>query len=781
MPRSAYELEGEVRTLDPDPRRGSSFRSSPEVDSRQEITLRDLTVIYRRRQKIIYGVVGAFALLAAIYCIVATRRYDSTGIIQVQSKSQDGLGLDTMASGGSETSPDALAVNMDIQTQVNILQSDSLGIKTIEQLHMEGTKDFESHWNPIGWFFGLFSPAGTPDPANASLENSPQRRRRALLVFENHLKVKATPGTRLIDITYSSPDPKLAAAVVNKLTELLIDYSFQTRFDATNQAASWLNSQIGDLRQQSEQLQKQVSDLESKSGIYTIGTVGADGRTQNYSDVLDKLQSATAAVSQAEQNRILRGAILHAAQSGDAEMLSGLAGNTSNGAAMNGSLTVIQNLRGQEATARAALQQAEAKYGPAYPRLQELRGNVAGLDHSIQQEIERLKGRAQSDYDDAVRTEDENRAQYNQLKAQADTLNNKSIDVAIVRQEADQSRSLYDELLKKFKEAGVLEGLKGSTITVVDPGRVPGKPDKPNIPLYMAIAIFGGFFLGCCGALLIESMDEKINTVSEVERISGDHLLGATPIFLSLGSSNGSSAGYDGVPQLASISDPQSPFIEAARSIRTEIFLMGGSQKASQVILVTSSVPGEGKTVLSANLAVLLAQSGKKVLLIDADLRLGALQTTLNLPAGTGLSELLSGAVEKPQIYPVPGVPKLDALQVGAAPDNPSELLGSGVLAAWLATWREKYDYIVLDSAPLLPVTDSLTLAPLSDITLLVARPGLTEKSQLIRSYQLLTRRSNGFVAAIVNGLQPGEEGYSSYFGYRKPENSYGAIVKARK
>ncbi len=766
MPRS-HQMESEVKAL------GSNFlRESPVGDStvnyaRKELTLRDLTVIYRRRRKVIYGVVVGLGLLAAIYCVFCTRRYEATGTIQVQSKSQDGLGLESIAGGSVEGDTDSLAANMDLQTQANILQSDTLALTTIEDLHMEGTEDFKPHWNPIGWALGLLSPSGVADSSNATLENAPQRRRRALAVFSNHLKVKPLPGTRLIEISYLSPDPKLAAAVVNKLTQSLIDYSFQTRFDVTNQAAGWLSGQLGDLRQQSEQLQKQVNDLESRSGVYSLGTVDSQGRNQTYSDVLEKLQQATTAVSQAEQNRILRGAIVHAADSGDAEMLSGLAGNSMNGAAVNNSLTVIQNLRGQEATEQATLQQAEAKYGRAYPKLEELRGNIAGLQRSIQQEIERLKGRAKSDYDDAVGAEAETRSQYNGLKAQADTLNNKSIDFAILRQEADQSRDLYQELLKKFKEAGVLEGLKGSTITVVDPGRIPGKPARPNIPLYMAIAIAGGFFIGCCLALVVEAMDNKINTIADVERISGGNLIGATPFFAKL---NLAPSSYEGAPCLASLDDPRSPFIESARAIRTEILLKGKGD-FPKVILVTSSVPGEGKTILSANLAVLLAQSRKEVLLIDTDLRLGALHIALNLPSGTGISELLAGQVQEPEIHPVNGVPNLVALQAGACPTDPSELLGSTSFERWLSIWREKYDYIVLDSAPLLPVTDTLILAPLTDITLLVARPGLTEKSQLTRSYQLLTRSSKHFVATIVNGLQPEEEGYSSYCGYRKPEH----------
>ena len=609
----------------------------------KELTMRDLAVIYRRRRKIIYGTVAVLSLLAAIYCTFATRRYEATGTIEVQTKSQDRLGLESIRGGAAESDTDSLEANMDIQTQANILQSETLALKTIEDLHLENTEDFKSHVGPIGWVRRIFSGSNVAEPSGDSLKTSPQRRLRTLPVFSSNLKVKPVPGTRLIQITYLNPDPKLASEVVNKLAQSLIDYSFQTRFDATNQAAGWLSGQLGDLRRQSEDLQRQVAELESKSGVYSLGTIDPRGRDQAYSGVLDRLQQATAALSLTEQNRILRGAILHAAESDDAEMLSGLAGNSTNGSAVNNSLALIQTLRGQEATEQAELKQAETKYGPAFPKLEELRSKVGGLQHSIQLETERLKARARSDYDDATRDEAETRTQYNAVKAEADTLNNKSVDFAILRQEADESRKLYQELLERFKEAGVLESLKGSTITIVDPGLIPGKPKTPNVRVYMAIAIAGGFFFGFSVALMAEALDTKIRSVSEVERICGRSLFGATPFLLL----KPSISAYDGTRRLASPDDPQSMFIEAARAIRTQLFLNEGADPF-KVILVTSSVPKEGKTTVSTTLAVLLAQSDKKVLLLDTDLRLGDLHTVFHQPSGSGLSELLSGQMREP-------------------------------------------------------------------------------------------------------------------------------------
>ena len=748
-----------------------------EYGPTNELTLRDLLNIYRKRRRVVYGTVLVLGTLGALYCAVSTRRYEATGTVQIQKESSDGLGLDSLMSDAGGAS-DALEANINIQTQANILQSDTLALRTIENLHMEGTEDFQSHWSPVGWVLGIFSPKGVADTPGARLEDAPERRRRALKVFSKNLKVKPVSGTRLIEIDYLNPDPKLAAAVVNELTQELIDYTFQTRYNATTQASTWLTGQLSELRKQSEDLEAKVVNLQRDSGVYSLGTVDAQGREQAYSGVLDQLQQSTAALAQAQQNRIVKGAIAKAAETGNAEMLSGLAGNTMAGPGssqgVTSALALIQNLRQQQATQEAALQEAEAKYGSSYPKLAELRGNLTGLDRSIHEEIDRIKKRSESDYAVAVQAEASTRAQYDQAKAQADKLNDKTIGFAIVRQEADESRGLYEDLLKRLKEAGVLEGLKSSNITVVDPGRAPAKPKKPNVPLYMLAALGGGFFLGSLGGLLVETLDSKLSSIHEVEELTGQTLLGATPL---IGDPQ-RQQGNGGQIQLTTLSDPHSTFAEAVRSIRTAILLTGGGD-SSRVILITSSIPKEGKTTISANLAVVLAQSNRRVLLVDLDMRRGSLRRKLGLPAEAGLSELLAGQLQAPRFSSISGLPLLDVLQSGTPPPNPSELLDLKI-KEWLTIWREKYDFIVLDCPPLLPVTDAQIVNPLADITLLLSRSGLTERTQLQRSYRLLTDTSKHFVGVIVNGLRPQDDNYYGYYGYRNYSDHYGKDDNAK-
>jgi capsular exopolysaccharide synthesis family protein len=749
-------------------RERSSEVLSVKSQAEKELTLRDLLQIYHRRRSVVYGVLLTLCILAAIYCTLSTRRYQATGTVQVQKEGADAMGLDTLMNSATGGVSDAVEGAVELQTQANILQSDSLALRTIESLRMEDTYDFRPHWSPVGWILGKVSPQGISEPFGAKLEDSPQRRQRALNIFSKNLKVRSISGTRLIQVTYTDPDPKLAAAVVNTLTQTLSDYTFQTRYDATNQASKWLSDQLGDLRKDSEDLQSKVVNLQRQSGVYSLGNVDAQGHEQAYSAVLDQLQQATLAMNAAEQNRILKGAIAQAAATGNAEMLTGLAGNVMGGSSqtMSSSLGLIQNLRQQQAMQQAALEEAEAKFGTAYPKIAELKGNIAGLEHSAQQEIGRIKSRAQSDYEIAAQTEATTRQSYANAKKHADILNNKAIEYAIVRQEADESRTLYEDLLKRLKEAGVLEGMRSSNITVVDPGRAPAKPKTPNVPLYMAIALCGGWFLGCCGALLTDAIDNKVNSVDELEEMFNKPVLGVLPQLRLSSTGNGS-----GQTVLA-LDEPCSTFVEAMRSIRVAL-LFSQTDAPPKVLLVTSGIAGEGKSLFAVNLATILAQTGRRTLLIDTDMRRGTHRRRFGLPRGPGLSEFLAGKLKAPPVRPIPGIENLDVLISGRTPPNPCDLLESDAMDALLQKLRSQYEFIVLDSAPVLPVSDSISLNTLTDATLLVVRSRRTERAQVQRSYGILMRGGRNHVGLVLNGLSVNDSSYYGYFGYRKQAYPY--------
>jgi capsular exopolysaccharide synthesis family protein len=282
----------------------------------------------------------------------------------------------------------------------------------------------------------------------------------------------------------------------------------------------------------------------------------------------------------------------------------------------------------------------------------------------------------------------------------------------------------------------------------------------------MAISLGAGLFLGGLGALLVDTLDNKINTIVEVEDIVGQRLLGATPLT--------DLAGLTGADSLPSLKDPRSTYTESLRAIRTALLLTGGvPEQGGRVILITSSIASEGKTTFSANLAIVLAQANRKVLLVDMDLRRGTLRRRLGMGAQPGLSALLAGQEPPaPLGRSFPDLPQLHVLLAGATPPNPSELLEFGIQKC-LATWRKDYDFILLDAPPVLPVTDAVLVNPLADITLLLARVRLTERSQIRQSYRTLTEGTRHYAGVVLNGLRPRDESYYGYYGYRKYSYNY--------
>lgn len=683
---------------------------------------------------------------------------------------------------------DALSANITLDTQASILQSDNLALRVINDLNLEQTKDFHHRFNPINWVVGLISPAGPRDLPGATLEKAPARRERALAIFSKHLGVKVVSGTRLITISYRSSSPKIAADVVNDLVRALTDYSFQTRYTATNRASEWLAGQLSELKNQAEVLQKKVVELQRSSGVIGVGLVDAQGREEAYSTTLEQMQAVTAALGEATANRIVKGSVYRIVQAGNPELISGLAGASAMGAApsMNNSLALIQTLRGQQAALQGQLAQDTAKFGSSYPKLTDERASLQSVNQAIDEEVHRIGERAKNDYQIALNAENESRQVFDRQKKAADVLNDKAIEYAITRQEADDSRGLYEDLLKRLKEAGVLEGLKSSNITMVDAAGVPAKPADPNVPIVLGASLIVGLFLGACGAWGVDLLDDKILTVEYIEQsvhlrpmsILPDMQLADSkytrygkyatsfshkPARL-LESKENSAIAADDIKGL--LGGPSTAFSEAMRGLRTSL-LLSKSRTRPQVILITSSIPGEGKSTVTVNLAQILAQSGQKVLLVEADMRRPVLMQRLHLDAAnTGLSSLIAGG-NATYHSDVAGLEGVTILTAGLVPPHPAELLGSDSMGALLASWREDYGFIVLDSPPLLAVTDAAMLSTMCDFSLLLVRYGVSSRKALERSYELLANTtSTGNIGVVLNGVDRQSSGYRDYYGY---------------
>ena len=726
------------------------------------LSLRDLLrIIDRRRVVFLSTAIGIFTL-SVLACIFLTRKYEAVGEFQVEESSTDALDLSSMMSSASSSGGlSSASIDTELQTQAQILQSESLALQVIKDLKLRDNPDFQPKTDPIHWAERIILPQGPPDRPGASLEDSPHLREQLYKEFDDHLKVSVDAGTRLIDVHYTNRDRKTAADVVNHLIQGLIDYTFQTKFKATRDISTWLEGQLTDLRKDSEDLQTKVVALQKGSGIFGVGGTDLQGKPVVYSPILDQLQASTTELSQAEMNKVLKGSVYEAVESGSPELISQLAGTMMVGGANTGvtnSLELIQNLRGQEATLQGQLDSDLTHFGPAYPKVIGERQSLASVQQSLKDEMGRLRARAKNDYEIAKSTADGAKRSFDEARVAAERLNDKTIEYSILQKEASDSQDLYQDLLKRLKEAGIVDGLKSSNISIVDTALQPDRPAIPNIPLYLFVGLAGGIFFGLGVALLVNAIDNKIQGVEEIEAMEVP-LFGVLPQF----------KGGETRPGYLLTDGRESTFGEALRALRS-LMLISRSGDPPKVILITSGSPGEGKSTVTLNLAASFAQYSKKVLLVEGDLRRPTLARRLGIKDHTGLSVLLSDQSARFEPVLFPQQPNLDLLFAGPTPPYPAEMLGSARMKQLMEEWHKDYDFVLIDSPPVLPVTDAQILAAYADAVVLIVRVGVTSRVAAKRATSLLIPHAKNpdspNVGVVVNSISTRSAAYYGYYGY---------------
>jgi capsular exopolysaccharide synthesis family protein len=564
----------------------------------------------------------------------------------------------------------------------------------------------------------------------------------------------------MLQVRFLNPDPNVAVAVVNTLVNDYLERNFQIQYRATAQVSDWLSSELTNLRAQVEASEQKLVEYQKQAGI-----LGSD---ENNNVVMTKLEELNKQLTTAEANRIFAHTVFQLVRSGDPELLSSAAGSNSIGGSIGqanaNSLTVIQNLRLQESQLKAQYAQAATKYGSAFPKLVELRSQLNSLNTSIQTEIQKLYARAQNDYLVAKKSEDVLRASFESQKAQALKLNDAAIHYTLQKHEVEANRNLYEALLTKLKEAGVLAGLRSTNVVVIDPARTTADPARPRYVLNTALGLLVGLFGGLVYAFVKSGLDTTVRTPQQVEAAT------ALPSLAILPEVKIRTRHYPllrkkthqaGVSVLA---DPSSEIAEAFRTLRTSV-MMSESDRPPQLIMITSALPQEGKTATSINVAITLAQQNCNVLLVEADLRRPQLTSRLGVSPATGLSELLSGNAELHHYTQFPGFPNLFLLSAGSRPNNPSELLGSNRMKAAIDFWRHRFDFIVLDTPPVLSVTDPVLVSRYADAVVLVVRYGQTTRQSLVHTSEILARAKAKVAGVAVNRFDLNSLDYYQTYG----------------
>src|SRR5271156_697335 len=718
----------------------------------QESTLREyMRVLIKRKWMVVAVIVGIFMVIA-IASLRQTPIYDAVGRIAVNKADSNLISF-------KDSAPDTDYVyeQSDLDTEVHILQSDLLTLQVIRTLNLDKRPEFGGH-----------SDEKQQNLVADPLQTDSNRTSALLGSFRSNLHVSLIPNTRIIEIHYNSTDPQLAAAAVNTLASTYVEQNFKTKFESTMQASDWLSKQLVDLQMKVETSQEKLVRYQKEHEI-----LGTDEKTNIITSKLDELNRE---MTQAESDRMQKEAVYRQTQSNDPVAIAAAITTTGNGSLATSGL--LDRLREQQATLGIQIADLSTQFGPQYPKVLQLNNQLKEIDHQLQLETVKAVDHLKEQYLAALQRENMLRDAFDKQKQEANKLNESAIEYSILKRDLDSNRTLYEGLLEKMKEAEVTAGLRSNNFRIIDAARVPTSPSEPNIPRNLSFALVLGIISGLGLAFVLENLDNTVRTPEQAQALSALPSLGMIP----LGSKSGG-YGTSGkrlaltaskeVMETVTQIRPQSQMAESYRALRTSLLLsnLGAPPK---VIVVTSARPQEGKTTTSINTAIVLAQKGVRVLLVDADLRRPSVHKALGMGPRSGLSNVLTGSATMQQTITTSTIlPNLFIMPAGTPPPNPAELLASSNMRDLIAELREQYDHIVIDTPPTLSVTDAVVLSPRADATILVIRSGQTTKQALRRARDILMQVNAHVAGVLLNAVDLTSPDYYYYYEYQGKYTEY--------
>ena len=738
----------EMQPLAVDLGKVASPRVYPELLSQESALGEYVRILMKRKWTVLACLVTVFSLVA-IASLKMTPVYEASGSIAI-NKPDSGL----VNFSNSPTFSVDYYDPTEMETEVKILQSDLLALQVVKELALDRRAEFGGKTAQFPSSLDL-----APDPLQADTGHTTS----LLSSFRSNLKVTLAPNTHIIEVHYRSPDKELAANVVNTLMTTYTENNFKSRFDSTMQASDWLSKQLVDLQMKVETSQEKLVHYQKEHEI-----LGMDEKQNITTSKLDELNKA---LTTAESERMDKESVYRLVLAGDSETIASAvsaldpAGTGSQGALM-------ETLRTKEAELKIQAAELSTQFGPSYPKLAQINNQVREVETQIVLESRKIVGKIKGQYETAVQRENMLHEALEKQKQEANKLNESAIEYSLLKRDLDTNRQLYEGLLEKLKEAGVSAGLRSNNFRIVDVARVPMGPIEPNIPRNLSFAFMLGLTSGIGLAFLLEGLDNTVRTTEQAQMISGLPPLGMIPLG-SRSAREGASAkrlviatSKEAVELITQVR-PQSQMAESYRALRTSLLLssLGAPPK---VIMVTSALPQEGKTTTSINCAVVLAQKGIRVLLIDADLRRPSIHKTLGMGPRSGLSNVLTGsATLESAITRSSILPNLDVLPAGTPPPNPAELLASSNMRDVLEQLRARYDHIVVDTPPALSVTDAVVLSPRADAIVLVIRSGQTTKQALRRSRDILMQVNAKVSGVLLNAVDLSSPDYYYYYEYQ--------------
>jgi succinoglycan biosynthesis transport protein ExoP len=712
--------------------------------SPREPHLYDYLLILRKHQWLILSFLLTVVTIVSIATFRTRPVYIAKATIQIDRENNNILPFQ-----GTDPYDSMMDLDNYIETQSKVLTSETLALQTIRNAGLAANPEFSAG--------GIQSEA----IATGSLAN--QKRPPEVAAFLGSLSVKRIPSSRLLEVSYESTDPVLAARILNAHLDNFKAQNIQSRYEATLEATRFLTSQLNELKLTVKQSEDARINYERQNQIWSVDDK-SNTTTQRLAD-LDKQ------LTDAQGGTLKKQALYEYAKAGDIDAVPEIRADP-----------LLQELQKKRADFSVQYTEALNQYGPNFPKVQRLQAQRKEVDDEIARESKGIVLQLESDYREAKQRQELIRQALELQKAETNNMAEKMVQYNILKRESEADKTLYEGLLTKLKEAGISEGLKSSNLRVVDPAMIPSYPARPakarNIALAFLVGLVGGIGL----ALLREYLDNTVKTPDDIETLTRLPSLAVVPAFGDDGSHKrrmrflgGASAnGHEKRIELVAQHLPKSQMSEAFRALRTAL-LLSQPDHPPQVILVTSALPREGKTTAAANLAVTLAQLGDKTVLVDADLRKPGVGRLLNLGTGkyAGLSSYLAGVSTLDLVtVPHPAIPNLAAIPTGPLPPNPADLLSSHKLADAIVELRTKYKFVVIDSPPIMAATDAVILSVQADGVVLVVRSGETPKEAFTRTCDLLTSVKSRMLGVVLNAVDATAPDY--YYSYRYYPYSYG-------
>ncbi len=771
-----------------------AYSYNRELGAEDSFNVRDLWRKVRKRKWLVLVIVVIATTIVAIESFRTKSIYQATAKVARNNDNPTVLkfGDAVLEADGAER----------IKTDLLLLRTYPLLGKVVVRLKLDENPDFMEVGarrsvleavSTIAAKFGGESAAKAeqpkPDPIPPQMDGSLseeeiERLSPYIATLDGYLYVGQINETKAIEISYTHTDPAIAAKVANGVAQAFVDESFSNKTSRFTNSTNWLERTTRALLAQVQQAEQELANYGNNNNFFTTDD------KQNL--VVEKLGNLYGQALKSETDRKIQQSLYEEVKQGRVASLP---------ESFSDPRTIAQ--QGEVAKLQVQLAQLSARFGPENPKVVETRQQIAELERLISESSKKLEDKLRADYERSMRDERLIKESLEEAKAEAIQQNQASIRFNILKQNVETTKALYNDFLQKTNQASIEKAQQGSDLRIIEPARVPASPTGPRRMRAILIGLLLSLVAGVGLTLLLEYLDNTVKSVEDVARTTQLPTLALIPAMdagamkalggkknnqrKEISSSSKKATTVGGLaprglqPQgekLAAL-DSLSSVVEAYRMLRTSV-LLSTAGTPPKTILVTSSQPGEGKTTTAVNTAISLAQLGVSVLLIDADLRRPAVHKAFKIPHNRGISNyLVSNTPIEDLVIKLP-IPNLSVLPCGPIPPNPAELISSDRMKDLLRALGEQYDHILIDSPPLVSVTDPVILSTMVDGSILVVQSGKSTRDLVRRARRELAGVGSKIFGVVLNNVDIKREGYDDYYYYRYNQSYGGSVTGAK-